>query len=86
MQEHCWSNFGPGPDPIQPTLDAGSGDLTTLPEVGPVLRMLGETCDARNPGTAQRSDNCAPGLVCIDGNTQSLCFKICTNNSECGGS
>lgn len=90
-QSRCWSYYGPGPEPITP--DAGSADVVSAdlgvdsvstPEVAQPLRLLGETCDPRNAGTAQRTDNCAVGLVCIDGNTQSVCFKRCTDSAECG--
>ncbi|MBC8133009.1 MAG: hypothetical protein H7X95_08520, partial [Deltaproteobacteria bacterium] len=53
---------------------------------GPVLtpqRGLGDTCDPVNAGTAQRSDNCAPGLTCIEGNNGSICFKLCRGDADC---
>lgn len=90
LQGHCWNDNGPGPALV--VLDAGVPDATpdagmdstSPPEVAPVLRQLGETCDPRNAGTALRSDNCAAGLTCIDGNSQSLCFKRCVADAECG--
>ncbi len=83
IQDHCWSDYGPGPDVVIPVPDAGT-DLVSLPEVGPTLRRLGETCDPVNAGTTQRHDNCGPGLVCIDGDSQSVCFQRCTGDAECG--
>ena len=76
---HCWDVNGPGPLVI-------SKDAGTPAEVGaPVLHAEGDTCDPKNAGTPQRSDNCAPGLVCVDGNLGSRCMRVCTAGSQCGG-
>jgi hypothetical protein len=46
---------------------------------------IGEGCTSSNMGTANRSDDCLPGLVCIGGNSLSLCFKLCVTAADCDG-
>lgn len=48
---------------------------------------LGESCNPFNAGTANRTDNCATGLVCLDGNSAKTtqCFKRCSVSADCDG-
>ena len=69
------------------TLNAGIepsavGQLGCIPNIP--ARALGETCDHLNVGTVKRSDNCAPGLICVDGNSASVCLKLCRADTDCG--
>ena len=69
--------------PLGPTSD---GAVTPDAEAGAtMLHAEGDTCDPLNAGTPQRSDNCASGLVCVDGNLGSRCMRVCTAGSQCGG-
>lgn len=47
------------------------------------LRGFGETCDASNAGTPDRSDNCQPGLACVDGDVTAICLKLCRGDADC---
>jgi hypothetical protein len=70
--------------PVRP--DGGTdSDGAPAVEVAPTLHLLGETCDPRNAGLPDRSDNCAAGLICIDGTSQAQCFKLCQTSTDCGG-
>jgi hypothetical protein len=40
-----------------------------------------------DPGSQQKSDNCAPGLVCLtDGGITARCFALCSDTSPCTSS
>jgi hypothetical protein len=54
------------------------------PEPPPVMRKFGEPCDAFGAGTSTRTDNCVPGLVCVDGNVGATCLRRCPTGTECG--
>lgn len=46
--------------------------------------QLGETCTPSHAGTTARSDDCLPGLICMDGDQQSsFCFKLCRGPEDC---
>jgi hypothetical protein len=76
----CWE---PGTEPII-MADAGAATETIPVEAGKPARLLGETCSPSNAGTPTRTDDCAAGLVCVDGNQGSVCFQRCTTNKQCG--
>jgi hypothetical protein len=73
--EKCTALNQPGP-PL--TLDARLGCVASEMKQG-----LYDACEPINAGSPGRSDNCLPGLVCITGNTLSLCFKLCVTSSDC---
>jgi len=52
---------------------------------GSWLRNLGETCDVTNAGTALRTDNCLPGLLCVAGDSDKICMKLCRGDADCAG-
>ena len=60
------------------TLDAKLGCVASEMKHG-----LYEACNLSNAGGPDRSDDCLPGLVCIAGNSLSLCFKLCVTSSDC---
>lgn len=77
----CWSHeppVTPTPDASVPAVDGAT------PEAPALVRYLGQPCDAINAGTARRSDNCAGGLTCVDGNAGATCMRLCSSNSTCG--
>jgi hypothetical protein len=93
----CTPDSTPGCDPVCQTgccttekcttLNAGMepnavGQLGCIPNVP--ARALGETCDHTSAGTVKRSDNCSPGLICVDGNSASVCLKLCRTDADCG--
>ena len=49
------------------------------------LRGEGETCDVANAGTDLRTDNCLPGLLCVAGDAEKLCMRLCRSDADCGG-
>lgn len=91
--EHCYRAGADAsrPDTSPETRADGSPDNTNVDAGservdaggGRPERGLGETCDPINAGTSNRSDNCAAGLVCVDGNVGSLCFERCTMGDPC---
>lgn len=64
------------------TAPGGAADLGCRTLQAPP-RLLGETCDPSDAGTPERSDNCAAGLICIDGNNGASCFKLCRGDTDC---
>lgn len=77
----CWTH-----SPIV-TGDGAAPDVVAPDSAGetiPTVRFVGQPCDPSNVGTSARTDNCAGGLVCVDGNAGSTCFKRCASNVDCG--
>ena len=76
----CWSGVGPTVVIVErdaavesaPQVEAGA-------EHAPLVRQLGETCLPANVGLSNRSDDCALGLVCVQGNIGSTCFQLCAD-------
>ena len=62
---------------------AGSNTAALGCSRGSWLRNLGETCDVTNAGTALRTDNCLPGLLCVAGDTDKICMKLCRGDADC---
>jgi len=52
---------------------------------GSWLRNEGETCDVTNAGTTLRTDNCLPGLLCVTGDADKICMKLCRGDADCAG-
>jgi hypothetical protein len=48
-------------------------------------RRANDTCDVKNAGTTARSDNCQAGLLCVTGDSDSICFKMCRDDLDCPG-
>jgi hypothetical protein len=46
----------------------------------------GDTCEQVLAGTEQQTDNCSPGLVCVDRACKFECAKLCRGNDDCPGS
>jgi hypothetical protein len=65
------------------TTGAMSGTLTCNVPLPSRARALGEACDVSSGGTAQQTDNCAPGLVCRDDACGSRCYKLCKIDADC---
>jgi hypothetical protein len=62
----------------------GPSSSTTLGCVENIpTRGLGERCDVQGAATADRHDNCSPGLVCIEGNVGNFCLKLCRGDADC---
>jgi hypothetical protein len=75
---HCWS--GTGPTVVFVERDAGveaAAPLEAGVEHEPLVRQLGDSCSPAYVGLSKRSDDCAPGLVCVQGNMGSTCFQLC---------
>lgn len=83
----CYDSLCYSHEPIT-TTDAGRdvqsrADNST--EAAPTLaRQLDEPCDVLNARTTSRSDNCAGGLICVEGNAGATCMTLCRSNAECG--
>ncbi len=89
----CWS--GTGPTVVFVERDAGAeaapqveAGVEHAPQVeagvehAPLVRQVGESCDPANVGLPNRSDDCATGLVCVQGNMGSTCFKLCADGES----
>jgi hypothetical protein len=84
FDNHCWAGVGPAlPAPIEP--DAGAADVVEVEvpvEHAPIIRQLGESCSPMYVGLENRSDDCAIGLVCVQGNRGSSCFRLCAGGEN----
>lgn len=67
-------NTGPSP---------GGAATLGCAAVNTPIRRLGDPCDPKDAGTERRSDNCAAGLACIEGNNGSMCLKLCRGDADC---
>jgi len=60
---------------------------TSRAEIGCVplkrIREINQSCSPVNRGTPERSDDCQPGLVCVDFDTTSSCLKLCRDDGDC---
>jgi hypothetical protein len=69
-------------------VNRGDGDSSTAAldcARGSWLRDVGETCDVANAGTELRNDNCLPGMLCVAGDAEKICMKLCRNDGDCTG-
>lgn len=60
------------------------GEFGCVALVGVKIWHLNEPCDPSNRGLPDRTDNCSPGLICVEGNTARTCLKLCRDDSDCG--
>jgi hypothetical protein len=61
-----------------------AGTLTCnapLPALRP--KMLGEGCNPSSPGSAAQTDDCAPGLVCLQDACSQRCYHFCKTDADC---
>lgn len=65
-----------------------TGALTCNPPVAAtVLRTVMQLCTHDSLGTADQTDNCGPGLVCLEEQSCSArCFQFCKNDDDCTNS
>lgn len=64
---------------------AGPGAAALACSTGMWLRTEGETCDVANAGTELRTDNCLPGLLCVAGDAEKICMRLCRGDADCAG-
>jgi hypothetical protein len=60
-----------------------AGALTCNVPSSPSWAMEGEQCEQVSAGSAMQTDECAPGLVCVDRNCKRECAKLCRTNADC---
>jgi hypothetical protein len=46
-------------------------------------KQLGEGCNPSSLGTAAQTDDCAPGLVCVNDACNARCYKFCKTDLDC---
>ena len=46
-------------------------------------RGLMQDCTIESGGTASQTDNCGPGLVCLDQECFARCYKFCQTDNDC---
>ena len=99
IASECRAHPGMACDPVCQTGCCPDEKCTALNQSGATLSLaakigciafdrrhgIGEGCTLSNIGAANRSDDCLPGLVCIGGNSLSLCFKLCVTAADCDG-
>jgi hypothetical protein len=61
---------------------ADGGLLCNRPLAG-ALKKAGDACDISAPGTRSQSDNCGPGLVCVDDSCNGRCYRYCRSDGDC---
>lgn len=49
-------------------------------------KMLGEGCSIASLGSASQTDDCAPGLVCLQDACGERCYAFCRSDADCPGS
>ncbi|HEV3032122.1 MAG TPA: hypothetical protein VG319_10805, partial [Polyangia bacterium] len=60
-----------------------AGTLTCNVPLDTRARGLGENCDIASKDQAAQTDNCAPGLVCLDDACGSRCYHYCKSDADC---
>jgi hypothetical protein len=63
-----------------------AGALTCNQISGSLIRTEGQSCDQVSLGTTSQTDDCAPGLVCLDRGCNPQCSKLCRVDADCPGS
>lgn len=63
-----------------------AGGLTCNAPSGTGRRQLLETCDITSAGASAQTDNCAPGLVCLEDGCNGRCYQFCHGDADCPGS
>ena len=93
-------NCIPGPEMCDPVCRSGcpscgekcsvntAGALTCNPPVATMFpTTLMQRCMHESDGTPEQTDNCGPGLVCLEEQSCSpRCFQFCKNDGECANS
>ena len=68
-------------------VDASSTDSVDAPrsDLSPNSRPrgLGEECYIAFPGSAEQTDDCAPGLICLNDGCGSRCYQFCKTDADC---
>jgi hypothetical protein len=60
-----------------------AGALTCNAPSGASRANEGDACDQVSAGTDQQTDECAPGLVCVELNCKRECARLCRTNADC---
>src|SRR6185503_15041888 len=89
----------PGPGMCDPTCRTGcplcdqkcsintAGALTcNVPYAQSYPKALGQNCTIASSGTVDQTDNCGPGLVCVEDGCFPRCYQFCKSNADCVGS
>jgi hypothetical protein len=63
-----------------------NGALTCNVPSGTGKAAEGAGCEQVSVGTEQQTDDCAPGLVCVDRACKTECAKLCKVDADCPGS
>jgi hypothetical protein len=64
-----------------------AGTLTCNVPSGPTVRHLGESCDpVVAQGPASQTDDCEPGMVCLDQSCGRRCNRFCWSDADCPNS
>jgi hypothetical protein len=61
----------------------GMGTLTCNMPLASRPRALGESCDISSLNAAAQTDNCAPGLVCLNDACGTRCYHFCKTDADC---
>jgi hypothetical protein len=65
---------------------SSAGALTCVVPGGSIRAKEGRSCDFFFEGTANQTDNCEPGLVCLHDACGDLCARFCRTNADCPNS
>jgi len=61
-----------------------NGTLTcNAPQMQGFPRGLMQSCTYESLGSNQQTDNCGPGLVCVDDECFPRCYKFCQTDNDC---
>jgi hypothetical protein len=53
------------------------------PQGDPGIKGLLANCTVNAPGNSSQSDNCGPGLICLNLECTSRCYQLCRANRDC---
>jgi hypothetical protein len=62
---------------------AMAGTLTCNMPLATRPRVAGEQCDQASAGSAAQTDNCGPGLVCLQDSCNFRCYRFCKTDADC---
>jgi hypothetical protein len=61
-----------------------NGDLTcNVPRGQDHPKTVGQDCTIESAGSDIQTDNCGPGLLCMDDSCYARCFQFCKDNGDC---
>jgi hypothetical protein len=64
-----------------------AGALTCNVPSGPTIRHVGESCDpVVSQGPASQTDDCEPGLACLEQSCGRRCGRFCRSDNDCPNS